>query len=99
MTAANIVFAGSYWRAFKMPNLIVLCFYYWNGRYHDLITQESFPNLNETLRHIDSKDTYYPVIFTTSGIPYSDSIEDDKEHNNVTNNFDLFGDLGVNPIV
>lgn len=69
--SANIIFSSSYWRIFKLKNSCVLCFYRFQvGKAHELETQETFPDLFETLKQIDSAGSYYPVILTSDGSPF-----------------------------
>ena len=91
MSLKNIVFAGSYWRLYRMTGGVVLCFYEWTGVGHNLITQDSFTSFGESLQYIDSHQTFYPVIFTTSGVPYAD-IKNDEGVNQLStlNKLDLF---------
>lgn len=77
MSIGNIVFSGSYWRLHRMDQYVVLCFYEWNGSGHNLKTQDSFSSFHESLQYIDSYRTFYPVIFTTIGAPYSDVKNDE----------------------
>lgn len=69
--SANIIFSSSYWRIFKSKKSCVLCFYrFKEGKAHELETQETFPDLLETLKQIDSAGSYYPVILTSDGSPF-----------------------------
>ena len=69
--SANIIFSSSYWRIFKSKKSCVLCFYRFQvGKAHELETQETFPDLLETLKKIDSAGSYYPVILTSDGSPF-----------------------------
>lgn len=69
--SANIICSSSYWRIFKLKNSYVLCFYRFQvGKAHELETQETFPDLLETLKQIDSAGSHYPVILTSDGSPF-----------------------------
>lgn len=69
--SANIIFSSSYWRIFKLKNSCVLCFYRFQvEKAHELETQETFPDLLETLKQIDSAGSHYPVILTSDGSPF-----------------------------
>lgn len=48
-----------------------MCFYRFQvGKAHELETQETFPDLLETLKQIDSAGSHYPVILTSDGSPF-----------------------------
>ena len=86
MAAANVIFASSFWRIYRMADNVVLCHYRFNGEYHELYSQEIMENLHEALRRIDSVNVQYPVIMTSNGGSYADTLEDIQK----SLNLDLF---------
>ncbi|SAY50684.1 Uncharacterised protein [Neisseria weaveri] len=72
--ASKVIFASSFWRIYLMTESVVLCHYQFNGEHHDLCSQEFVENLHEALRRIDSTNVQYPVIMTSNGKNYADSL-------------------------